>query len=348
MSETGADGCEPEWLAICRSQAVIEFTLDGTILWANDNILRAMGYRQDEVVGRHHAIFCHGEDIHSPAYAEFCRKLGAGAFDAGIYRRRTKSGADIWLQATYNPILDATGVPLKVVKVATDITHASQRHAEFEGRIAAIDRSNAVAEFDLDGMIREVNANFLDLFGYRRQDLVGHHHRMLCTPEDAASIDYRMFWSRLGRGEFDAGRYRRIGSDGRELWIQATYNPILDVDGRPRKIVKIASDVTGQVRLEQEVQRRLEESRRIHEQLEQQNERLAQTMAQLGTIVSTIDEIATRTNLLALNATIEAARAGDSGRGFAVVANEVKKLANSTRAATDQASRMMRAQAATG
>nr|WP_275402090.1 methyl-accepting chemotaxis protein [Sphingomonas aracearum] len=221
------------------------------------------------------------------------------------------------------------------------MTRSQERDAENGSRNRAVDRSQAVAEFDLNGTILEVNENFQATFGYDRHELVGQSHRVLCDAEHARSPDYAAFWQRLGRGEFDAGRYRRVGRNGREIWIQATYNPILDPEGKPRKIVKIASDVTRQVRLEQEAQQRLEESERLHDILERRKLALQETVGELDTIVGTIAGIAAQTNLLALNATIEAARAGDAGRGFAVVAGEVKKLAADTRAATDRATAMI-------
>ncbi|WCT75439.1 methyl-accepting chemotaxis protein [Sphingomonas naphthae] len=225
--------------------------------------------------------------------------------------------------------------------MASDVTAAKLHAAEAAGTIAAIHRAAAVIEFDLNGHILDANEHFLALFGYRRADVVGQHHRMLCDEADTRTAAYERFWQRLGCGEYDASRYRRRARDGRPIWVQATYNPILDADGMPAKIVKIASDVTVQVQLEQEVQQRLEDSARFQAELTARGETLQHTLGQLATIVSTINGIAAQTNLLALNATIEAARAGEAGRGFAVVAGEVKKLASDTRRATEEAARMM-------
>lgn len=327
--------------ALNRSQAVIEFALDGTVLNANDNFLATFGYTLDEVLGRHHRMFCDPAHVVTPDYAVFWHKLGSGAFDTGTYRRVAADGRDVWLQATYNPILDPEGRPIKIVKFAMDVTSARDRAAEDEGRKNAIDLSQAVVEFDLEGQIIEVNDNFLAMMGYARADLIGHHHSALCDQSQAASPGYQDFWKRLGRGEFDAGRYQRVGYGGREVWIQATYNPILDAKGRPRKIVKIASDISRQVALEQEVQQRLEEGQRFQAELERGNAVLKSAMDELADIVASVAGIAQQTKMLALNATIEAARAGDAGRGFGVVASEVKKLAGETSIATDRATQMM-------
>jgi methyl-accepting chemotaxis protein len=339
---TGSGRNDAAWDAICRSQAVIEFDTAGHVLWANALFLDTMGYALSEVAGQHHRIFCDPDDVRSAAYRSFWDKLGRGEFDAGLYRRRAKDGRDVWLQAAYSPILTRDGRPLRIVKVASDVTVDKERAAEFEGRQNAIDLSQAVIEFDLTGQILDANRNFLAAFGYAREELVGRHHRVLCDDAHIRSPAYAEFWRRLASGAYHSGRYSRRARDGREVWIQATYNPILDAEGRPRKVVKIATDITRQVVLEQEVETRLAEGRRFQSELERGNAQLKSTMDELTAIVGAIGRIASQTNLLALNATIEAARAGDAGRGFAVVASEVKKLADDTRLATERAAEMLK------
>ena len=230
--------------AISRSQAVIEFTLDGKILNANENFCNALGYSLEEIRGQHHSIFVTPEERRSLEYRLFWEKLGRGEYDAGQYRRRGKDGRDVWIQATYNPILDPAGKPYKVVKYATDITAAKMRAAELDGQIQAIGKAQAVIEFSLDGKILTANENFCAALGYTLAEVRGKHHSMFVPAAERESIAYREFWEKLGRGEFDAGQYRRIGKNGQEVWIQATYNPILDPTGQPFKVVKFATDIT--------------------------------------------------------------------------------------------------------
>jgi methyl-accepting chemotaxis protein len=239
--------------AINKVQAVIEFTLDGQIVHANANFLDALDYRLEDIVGRHHSMFVPAEDAASPAYRAFWDKLGRGEFDAGQYRRLGRGGREVWIQASYNPILDGAGRPFKVVKYATDITAQKLQAADFEGQIAAITKAQAVIEFGMDGIITSANDNFLRALGYRLDEIVGRHHRMFVDPVEAAGADYARFWEKLGRGEYDAGQYRRAGKDGREIWIQASYNPILDLNGRPAKVVKYATDITAQKKVAERV-----------------------------------------------------------------------------------------------
>jgi len=234
--------------ALHRVQAVIEFHLDGTIVHANDNFLQTLGYTLEEIQGKHHAMFVDAEYAQSREYRDFWANLGRGEFDAGQYRRIGKGSREIWIQASYNPVFDSNGRPYKVVKFATDITAQKFQAADFAGQLAAINKSQAVIEFDLEGRILAANENFLAAMGYALEEVRGQHHSMFAEPEHRQSAEYRAFWAKLGRGEYDAGQYRRLGKGGREVWIQASYNPIYDMNGRPFKVVKYATDITAQVR----------------------------------------------------------------------------------------------------
>ncbi len=233
--------------ALDHAQAIIEFELDGTIVHANENFLHTMGYALDEIVGKHHRIFCDPAYASSDEYAQFWRRLGAGETRAAEFKRLAKDGHEVWLQASYNPVLDDSGRPVKIVKFATDVTRAKLQQAEFEGKIKAIERAQAVIEFALDGTVVEANENFLRIFGYRRDEVVGQHHRIFCEPGYADTQEYAQFWQRLGRGEYDAGEFKRVGKDGSEIWLQASYNPILDAEGKPFRVVKFAADITDEV-----------------------------------------------------------------------------------------------------
>ncbi|SNY76280.1 PAS domain-containing protein [Paractinoplanes atraurantiacus] len=232
--------------AMDRSQAIIEFDLDGHVLSANDNFLAAVGYRSAEVIRRHHRMFVSEETANSAEYADFWQRLRQGEFVSGEFHRYGKDGRDVWLQATYNPIFGLDGKPWKVVKFASDVTEAKTRNADFEGKVTAIRRSQAVIEFDLEGTVLEANDAFLDLMGYRLEEIRGRHHRMFVAADEADRPEYRAFWKMLARGEFHSAEYRRIAKDGSEVWIRATYNPILDADGKPVKVVKFANDVTAE------------------------------------------------------------------------------------------------------
>lgn len=248
--------------ALNRVQAVIEFDLQGRILHANENFLQTVGYRLDEIQGQHHRMFCEPDYTASNAYRDFWAKLGRGEFDSGEYKRLGKGGREVWIRASYNPVFDANGVAYKVIKFATDVTADRTRQAEFEGKVRAMDIAQAVIEFNLDGTVITANDNFLKTLGYSLDEIRGKHHRMFCEQDYVASNEYRDFWAKLNRGEFDAGRYKRLGRGGREIWIQATYNPILDANGRPYKVVKFATDITQQVELEASVKRRAEDDQR--------------------------------------------------------------------------------------
>jgi methyl-accepting chemotaxis protein len=357
--------------AISRSQAVISFDLNGIILDANQNFLNAMGYRLDEIQGQHHRMFVDPAESSRAAYQEFWAQLRRGEYVAGESRRLGKGGREVWIQASYNPILDASGKPFKVVKYASDITASKLANADSAGQLAAIGKSQAVISFDLNGIILDANQNFLNTTGYRLDEIKGKHHRIFMPPAQASSAEYSAFWEKLRRGEYAAGEFCRVGKNGQEVWIQANYNPIMDASGKPFKIVKYAIDITKQISerhksaaishglLENvhavaaateemlasimEISKNMGQSKlSVNDIVSKTNEadqlmkHLQETALSMETVVQLISNIAGQVNLLSLNATIEAARAGEAGKGFAVVAAEVKNLATQTSNATDE------------
>ncbi|MBB4238727.1 methyl-accepting chemotaxis protein [Rhizobium esperanzae] len=229
--------------AISKSQAIIEFDLKGNILTANENFCNALGYRLNEIVGKHHSMFCEPAYTATPEYRAFWARLGRGEYDAGTYKRLGKGNREIWIQASYNPVSKG-GKPFKVVKFAADITAAKKQAVEDSGKLEAISRSQAVIEFTPKGEILTANENFCQAMGYSLAEITGKHHSIFCDPSYISTEDYRNFWRRLADGEFIANEFVRFGKGGREIWIQAAYNPIVDADGKVYKVVKFATDVT--------------------------------------------------------------------------------------------------------
>lgn len=317
--------------AIGRSAAVIEFDLDGVILTANQNFLSTVGYSLEEVRGQHHRMFVSAAERDSAEYRAFWTRLAAGEYLAGQFRRLGRGGREIWLQATYNPILDPSGKPFKVVKYCTNITEQKARAADFEGQIEAISKAQAVIEFELDGTIRTANANFLAVVGYSLDEVRGRHHRMFVPASIAESAEYRAFWAKLGRGEYDSGLYRRIAKGGRDVWLQASYNPIFDAGGKPVKVVKYASDVTQQRRMTEqladlvsrirtattEVQVSAEEISKgnagLSSRVQQQAASLEETAASMEEITATVKQTADNSRLANQLAAAARERAAQGG-----------------------------------
>lgn len=350
--------------ALDRSMAVIEFSLDGKVLHANENFLTIMGCRADQVSTMTHPDFCTPALVRSSEYTDFWSQLQAGVFVSGTFQRINSQGQSVWLEASYNPVLDARGQVCKVVKYALDVTAQVIKDAEVSGKLAALDRAMAIIEFDLNGNVLTANKNFLAALGYAATELKGKHHRLFCEQDLVDSDEYADFWRRLNAGEFIGGQFKRIGKLGRVVWLEASYNPVYNADGKLSKIVKFASDITERVERYEEDSRGASRAYHISAETEKVAEMGAEVIQQtakemrliadnIGTsaslvgqlgdrseqitaIVNTIRGIADQTNLLALNAAIEAARAGDQGRGFAVVADEVRQLAGRTSRSTSE------------
>jgi methyl-accepting chemotaxis protein len=238
--------------AMNRSHAMIEFDLSGRILHANENFLSAVGYELAEIVGQHHRIFVPPEEAGSAEYKAFWARLAEGNFDQRQYKRIAKSGREIWIEASYNPVFRGRK-PYKVVKFATDITAVKRKALEDEGKLDALGRAQAIIEFTPDGDILTANGNFLSALGYELSEIAGRHHSMFCAPDYVASSEYKAFWGRLADGEFSSDQFTRIAKGGRKVHIQASYNPILDTNGKVFKVVKFATDVTERVRAIEEL-----------------------------------------------------------------------------------------------
>ena len=232
--------------AVHATRATIEFEMDGTIITANENFLQAMGYTLDEVKGRHHSLFVGEVTARTPEYKQFWEKLNRGEAQIDTFKRLSKSGKEVWLDAMYTPIRDQQGELYKVVKFASDVTQKNLRLAERMGQLNAIDKALAVIEFQLDGTVITANQNFLNALGYTLDEIKGKHHSMFVEESFRTTPEYKEFWAKLNRGEYQAAQYKRIGKNGREVWIEASYNPILDLNGKPFKVVKYATDVTPQ------------------------------------------------------------------------------------------------------
>ncbi|RFU46452.1 methyl-accepting chemotaxis protein [Paraburkholderia sp. DHOC27] len=317
--------------ALNRVQAVIEFDLHGIILHANDNFLKTLGYTLDEVRGQHHRMFCDPVYADTIAYRQFWEKLARGEFDHGEYQRVGRGGREVWINASYNPVLDATGKPYKVIKFATDITASRQQNAEYEGKVRAVDRAQAVVEFDLAGHVLFANQNFLDTLGYRLDEIQGKHHRLFCEDAYSVTAEYRDFWAKLNRGEYDAGRYKRVGKGGRPVWIQATYNPVFDGAGRLHKVIKFATDVTAQVELEEQVRRRAEsDQRKVAALLHVVNDAAAGNLTGAIEITGSdpIDQLATGIKRMMDDLRAVIGKVVDSAGGFTASSQDIAGRAN--------------------
>lgn len=329
------------WRAVDVAQVVIRFATDGTIVSVNQQACALLHVTPEQLVGRHCGHLSPDLEVGSPGFLRMWQSVLAGRALSGVHRGVGGDGRNVWVRASFQPILGEDGTAEGVLLVGSDITAATLAAEEADRRMAAIELTHLVVEFDLDGRVRDANDLFLERMGYARSEAISLPHHRFCDADFVASDGYADLWAKLRNGLHSAGRFRRVARDGTPVWLQATYTPILDDQKRPWKVVKFASDVTDEVHLQEEVRLRLAETRAFSEEAAARRAEADQLVLRLGEIVETIAGIASQTNMLALNATIEAARAGDAGRGFGVVAAEVKKLADGTRAATNMARKMM-------
>lgn len=354
--------------SIDTSVATIRFSPDGIVEEVNDNFLAVVGYEKSEVIGQHHRIFCDSGYVSSPDYKEFWNDLRRGKKKSGTFKRISKSKDILWLEATYFPIINKDNKATAIFKIAADVTSMDNKIRDLEAAFSALNRSMAIIEFTADGFILNANENFLGAVGYSLDEVVGKHHRIFCF--DRFYEENPNFWSQISSGHFFTGQYERKHASGHAIWLEASYNPVLDDTGKVVKVIKFASDITSKIELNDKVMRAAEMSFSTAEetaQIAKNGAELLTTSVQMSNIilqhvsetsanieqlnaesknieniVSTINDIAEQTNLLALNAAIEAARAGDQGRGFAVVADEVRKLASRTSASTEEIKEVVR------